>query len=145
MESILNNLRDPAWWFTAFVPALLIMLVPRVWRYLSPIVRRLFRGSRAKSLRRVRELRRDDLLIQREMLSAQAAFFVFIMFVAVGLVLLVLSPFSTQPGVNRLFAFLLSLPIFWSEGVWLWKDVRVQELLKFRRRLAPRSRGGSTP
>ncbi|MCW5669395.1 MAG: hypothetical protein KIT86_07015 [Hydrogenophaga sp.] len=134
METILTNLSDPAWWFTAFFPAIAILLVPRLWRYCAPKIRRLFRGSRSRSLRRTRELRKDDLLLSKEMLSAQAAFFVFIMFVAVGLVLLVLSPLSIRPGVNSMFVFVLSVPILTSEVIWLLKDVRVQELLKYRRR-----------
>lgn len=144
MDTILNNLSDPAWWFTAFVPTLAIILVPRLWRRLSPKIRQLFRRSRTRSLRRARALRRDDLLISKEMLSAQAAFFVFVMFVAVGLIVLVLSPLSARPGVNIQLVLVLSIPIFIAEIVWLLKDVRLQELLKFRRRWLAGRRVAST-
>lgn len=134
MEAIVSNLSDPAWWFTAFVPGFVILLVPRLWRHLLPKIRQLFRRSRTRSLRRARTLRRDDLLIAKEMLSAQAALFVFIMFAAVGLVVLVLSPLSARPGVNIQLVLVLFIPIFIAEIAWLLRDVRLQELLKYRRR-----------
>jgi len=135
MQNILNNLSDPSWWFTAFFPVVLIFLAPKIWRWLVGQVRHVSRSSRARSLRRVRELRSDDLLISKEMLSAQASFVVFMLSVAVGLILLVLSPFTSQPGTNTVFVILLSIPVLTSELLWLIKDMRVQDLLRYRRRL----------
>jgi len=134
METIFINLLDPAWWFTAFFPAIAFILAPRAWRASVNGFRRYVRGSRARSLRHIRMSRRDDLLIARQMLSAQAAFFMFMMLVAVGLILLVLSPFTNQPSVSRVFVFFLSLPILVSELVWLLRDGRVGDLLKYRDR-----------
>ncbi len=68
------------------------------------------------------------------MLSTQAAFFVFIIFVVVGLMLLLLSPFNNRPGAMHAYALTLSVPIFVTEIAWLIKDLRVHELLRYRRR-----------
>lgn len=135
MQNILNNLSDPAWWFTAFIPTLAVLLTPKVWRFLVWLCRRFSRKVKAKSLRRVREMRGDDLLIAKEMFSAQASFVVFMLTVVVGLILLVLSPFTIQPSTSRIFMIFLAIPVLVSEVFWLMKDMRVHDLLKYRRRL----------
>ena len=135
MQNILNNLSDPAWWFTAFIPTLAVLLAPKVWRFLVGLCGRFSRKVRAKSLRRVREMRGDDILIAKEMFSAQASFVVFMLTVVVGLILLVLSPFTIQPSTSRIFMILLAIPVLVSEVFWLIKDMRVHDLLKYRRRL----------
>lgn len=85
-------------------------------------------------MKKVKEKRLDDLLIQREMFSAQAAFNVFMTFVSAGFVILVLNPYSGVIGKSIAYGIIISVPILISEIFWLSKDGRVQDLIARRKR-----------
>lgn len=134
MQSILNNLTDASWWFTSIFPPLLIILLAKFWKYFFRTSRKLFRVTRARYLKKVKEKRLDDLLIQREMFSAQAAFNVFVTFISAGFIILVLNPYSGVSGKSIAYGIIISIPIMISEIFWLSKDGRVQDLIARRQR-----------
>lgn len=135
MNTILANLVDPAWWFSGFVPALAMLLAPRIWRQVGGVLKKVSRRNRKRRLEQVRRVRRDDLLISYEMQKVHTSFLVFMLCVVAGLILLTLSPYQGNKTIFPLFAFLLALPILTAEGVWLYRDSRVKDILKYRERL----------
>ncbi|BDR09642.1 hypothetical protein CTR2_R29800 [Comamonas thiooxydans] len=134
MQSILNNLTDASWWFTSFVPALLIIFFPKLVKYAFKRSKKIFRSVRARHLWKVKGKRLDDLLIQREMFSEQAAFNVFMTFISAGFIILVLNPYSGMSGKSVAYGIIVSVPILISELFWLSKDARVQDLIVRRKR-----------
>jgi hypothetical protein len=134
MQSILNNLTDASWWFTSFIPALLIIFFPKFIKSAFRKSKKLFRSSRAKYWGSVKQKRLDDLLIQRDMLSAQAAFIVFVMFISAGFIILVLNPYAGASGKSIAFVIIVTAPILISEFFWLSKESRVKDLIVRRKR-----------
>lgn len=134
MQTIFNNLSDLSWWFTSFFPTALILLMPRVWRYFFGKLRGLSRFSKKRYLDKIKPKRFDDLLVQKEMLSAHAAFNVFAVFVSAGLVILLTNNSSGSEKSSIAFSIIMAFPVLMSEIVWLVKDGRVDDLIKRRQR-----------
>lgn len=134
MQTIITNLTDPAWWFTSIFPPVLIMLFAKFWKNFFRTSKKIFRAKRARYLKVLKNKRLDDLLIQREMFSAHAAFNVFVMFISAGFIILVLNPNSSASGRSVAYGIIISVPIFISELFWLNKDARVQDLIARRKR-----------
>lgn len=134
MQTIFNNLSDLSWWFTSFFPTVLILLIPRVWRYFFGKIRGLSRFSRKRFLKKVKAKRLDDLMVQKEMLSAHAAFNFFAVWVSAGLVILLTNSSSVSGKSSIGFSIVIAFPLLISEIVWLLKDARVDELIERRQR-----------
>lgn len=134
MQAIFNNLSDLSWWFTSFFPTAVILLIPRIWKYFFGRLRGFSRLSKMRYLKKMKVKRLDDLLVQKEMLSAHAAFNVFAVFVSAGLVILMISSSSGNDKSSIAFSILMAFPILISEIVWLVKDGRVDDLIKLRQR-----------
>lgn len=133
MSAIFSNLGDLSWWFNIFFPVAVVALLPRVGRPLVAKVRSVFRGIKAKRIRRVKLLRRDTLRISFEMQKASVFFVVFVLIGVAALVSLLVSPFKGEQ--LRLVTALSSLPVLWAEFAWLMKDLLVRELLISRDKL----------
>jgi hypothetical protein len=134
MESILANLHDPSWYFTAVVPALLFALAPHAWRRSAQALRRFTRSHRRNKLMQIRSLRRDDVLVAHQLQRVNTSFVVFMLFGVTGLMLMALTPFKGNETLRWIFAAMATAPVLVAEGFWLYRDQWVCELLKYRAR-----------
>lgn len=134
MDTILENLRDVSWWVGQFLPVAILALAAKVASYVGRRTKKALRGSKARKLRLVKSIRRDDLLISREMLKASALFVVFVMsMITAGVLLLFVG--TPDQAVSVVVA---SIPILGSEWAWLSQDSLVKEVLDRRTRLRRR-------
>ncbi len=134
MDTILENLLDVSWWVGQFLPVAMLALAAKVASYMGRRTKKALRGSKARKLRLVKSIRRDDLLISREMLKASALFVVFVVsLITAGVLLLFVG--APHQAVSVIAA---SIPILWSEWAWLSQDGLVKEVLARRAKLRKR-------
>ena len=131
METILANLADPSWWFSSFFPAVVIILLQRLFRPLWARTKIFLRTRRAKELSKIKRLRWDDMQITYEMQKAAALLVIFILSIVLALVSLLLSPVTK----STLHVIIVSIPILWSELAWLSRDKLVKEVILYRKKL----------
>lgn len=134
MGNIINNLMDISWWFNNFFPIACVALIPKFSKVFLKKLRVHFRNFEAKFWIKNRHKSFDDLLMQKSMLSSQAAFNVFAIFASVGLLLLLTGNYVRGDKMSVIFIFAIAFPILTSEIVWLVKDGRVEDLIKRRHR-----------
>jgi len=135
LELIVNNLKDPSWWFTGIFFAVFALALPKVFKKFLKVIRIYARNSRLKTLRKIRSLSHDAMMIQYEISKNSAYFMLFIMTVFVLFLALLLSPLASGIRNNHtLFVVSLS-PVLFFEVLWLSQNSYVKELIKARRKL----------
>jgi hypothetical protein len=140
VDAILNNLKDPSWWFTGIFFLLIPWFVPRALRYFKNVAARLIQIKSLSQIRaslRIQRIRknRQTLIASRNAMLVTAAIGRSNAYYAVFL-LVVCSYFLgfffftvTRGNIHLATALILSFPIYGFEIAWLTNSDKAKELI----------------
>jgi len=146
METIINNITDPSWWFTGLFFVLVAYLLPKFGKLFSSIPIHTEGFRRKQQLRitkRIRSIRFDDtkILVEAIKVSTWQVIFVLSIFVFFYGYLTepsVLSNVSDETGFSKLqniLLFILSIPIYVIEILYLRQHLFFNRLMRSRDKL----------
>jgi hypothetical protein len=72
MEAIVNNLLDPAWWFTGLFFAALIYLTPRIFRQIQVLLKGTLKGALLRKQKKIKNTRFNQSLVNYEIAKANS-------------------------------------------------------------------------
>ncbi|WP_313489052.1 hypothetical protein [Stutzerimonas nitrititolerans] len=146
---MLEFLADPPWWFVAIIT----LAVPEAFRWLKKqfpawsehargALRRRLRAWRRRQLLTIKRQRFDSVTINRAVVRSYAYLVLFVSCAVVYFMGLLLVPESLRQdqGGATVWGIAAGAPMIAFEMAWLGTSLRVDELLRSRRRI--RARGG---
>lgn len=136
-----DELLTPAFFVTVILAYIMPKLSPHIDKSLSSIklllistlpsaLRSFIRGRRLKTLRKLKEDRRNVAAINYQISKANSAFILFIGVALVYVLLLILGPFRSLLSINFWLGMSATLPIYIFEIFWLIQDSRAKNLVK---------------
>lgn len=150
MNEWMNN---PQLWINSVVSALIALALPPLYRLghdkVQPLlsgakgrIRSFFRGRKLKDLKRIKAARFDSVRINREIVLSYALLTLFILTAAVCVVSFGFAPAEAHKShvLAILYGSLTGIPLLIFEFAWLVTSTRVDEMLKYRRRIKRRGR-----
>ena len=135
MEQIYQNLLNPAWWFTGVFFILLGVLIKWLFGIAPSITRRVYRLSRCKKLRYIKNNRWSSVSVNYEIAKAQSWFIVFFISCVTFLGWLAYEPIQELFSISIVAGLIVSSPIYIFELLWLKQGMKVRELIKYRNKL----------
>jgi hypothetical protein len=132
-------LQDPRWWFTGLFFIVIALLLPPLFRFLGFRLRMIVRKLGARSKRKIKRMRRNPLLIMRQMGKTSSLLTAFLV-VAFGYEFWVLILASASGGrIPIATALLWAVPVLGLEVAWLTSDEFTKELIKMNARIGERT------
>lgn len=140
MDAILNNLKDPSWWFTGIFFLLVPWVVPRALRHSKIILIRLIqikslsqirtalRIQRIRRNRRALNISRNAMLVTAAIGRSNAYYVVFLLVICsyfLGFFFFTV----TRGNIHLATALILSLPIYGFEIAWITSSDNAKELV----------------
>ena len=135
MEQIYQNLLNPAWWFTGVFFILLGVLIKWIFGITPSITRRIYRLSRCKKLRYLKNTRWSLVSVNYEIAKEQSWFIVFFVSCISFLGWLAYEPIQVLFSKSIIAGLFFSSPIYIFELLWLKQSMKVRELIKSRNKL----------
>ena len=139
---------NPQFWISSAVSAVTGFLLQYLYRLghskVRPVlvgakgrIRSFFRGRKLKDLKRIKAARFDSVRINREIVLSYAMLTLFILTAAVCVVSFGFAPAEAHKSyvLAILYASLTGIPHLIFEFAWLVTSTRVDEMLKYRRRI----------
>ncbi len=136
MDEILENLKDPSWWFTGIFFIATALIISWLVKKLPLWLKSWSRKSRAKELKKIKNIRRNTWEIHYQIASERSYFLVFTLLCLFYLILLVVTPLSMVFNESILAGIILSSPVFVVEIIWLNRNVFLKTLLKYAHKIA---------
>ena len=144
---------SPQFWISSAVSAVTVFLLQYLYRIghgkIQPLlagakgrIRSFFRGRKLKDLKRIKAARFDCARVNREIALSYAMLTLFILSAAASIVSFGFVPSEANKSYIKaiLYASLTGVPLLIFEFAWLFTSTRVDEILKYRRRI--KRRGG---
>lgn len=135
MEQIYQNILTPAWWFTGIFFVTFGLLLKVIINRTPKIFNSWKRKSKLKDLKFVRSKRWCLATIQSEIAKAQSRFIVFIICCFTFIGWLAYEPIQQIFETNFIMGLIFSSPIYMFQIAWMKQDSKVNNLLKYRRKL----------
>lgn len=139
---------NPQFWISSAVSAITGFLLQYLYRLghsrVQPLltgargrIRSFFRGRKLKDLKRIKAARFDSVRVNREIVLSYAMLTLFILNVATCVVSFGFAPAEAHEsyGLAALYGSITGIPLLIFEFAWLVTSTRVDEILKYRRRI----------
>lgn len=136
MEAIINNILDPAWWFTGLFFTALVYLIPKAFRKLQVLLKGTLKGALLRKQKKIKNARFNQSLVNYEIAKANSYFLIFALICCLYLAWFLMGPFKALIGSSPILGFILSAPIYISEIIWLRQDSLAKDLAKSRGRVS---------
>jgi len=146
MESIFRSLSDPGAWLSNIAFGLATTIIWKTFPILKRLIVRLFRSSRFKRIKKLRQLRGNPAAITYAIGKAtalQAAFIILCFFYVFAILLS--EPYRAVLNWSVLAGLALASPIFFFEFVWLSYDSFAESLVKEHGKLVRAQRAVTAP
>jgi hypothetical protein len=144
---------NPQFWISSAVSAVTGFLLQYLYRLghsrIQPLligargrIRSFFRGRKLKDLRRIKAARFDSVRVNREIVLSYATLTLFILSIVACVVSFGFAPADAHKShvMAILYGSLTGIPLLIFEFAWLVTSTRVDEMLKYRRRIKRRGR-----
>lgn len=135
MDAIINNIYDPAWWFTGLFFTALIYLVPKTFRKIQSLLKGTLKGALLRKQKKIKNARFNQSLVNYEIAKANSYFLIFAITCSFYLIWLLIGQFKSIIELSTILGVLLSAPIYISEIIWLRQDSFAKDLAKSRGRV----------
>lgn len=136
MEAIINNILDPAWWFTGLFFSTLIYLTPRIFRNLQTLLKGTLKGVLLRKQKKIKSSRFNQSLVNYEIAKANSYFLIFTMTCCFYLTWFLIGQFKALIELAPALGAILSAPIYISEIIWLRQDSFAKDLAKSRGKIS---------
>ncbi len=136
MQSILEKLEDPSWWFTGFFFVVVGLVLAAIVSSLPGWLRKWSRASKAKQLQKVKSIRHRKWDVYYQ-IAVERTYFIIFALVCLGYVyLMVASPLVLLFKESVVAGFIVTIPIYWAEVIWLKRNSFVKQLIKYANKVA---------
>jgi hypothetical protein len=136
MDAILNNLSDSSWWFSIIASTVIALLLAKIFTHTPKIIKKSLRNLIARRQRKIKNIRRNQSLVNYQIAKANSYFLVFVIICCLYSAWLISGSLLEIIKTSALSASILILPIYISEIAWLINDNYAKELAKSRGKIA---------
>lgn len=129
MDSIIEKIYDPIFWFQGFFFPIAIYLIAKLFKMIPLILKGASRKFKKNELTQIKALRRNPYLIQFQIAKERSYFLLFIMAIFFYLVLTITTSMATLLTTNTLGFVIVTSPLYFIEIVWLTQNSLVKRLV----------------
>lgn len=137
MDSIIEKLYDPTFWFQGFFFPIAIYVIAKLFKMVPLILKGASRRFKKNELEQIKALRRNPYVIQFQIAKERSYFLLFIMAIFFYLVLTITTGITTFLTTNTLGFVVVTSPLYFIELVWLTQNSLVKRLVISANKVRP--------
>jgi len=137
MDSIIEKIFDPAFWFQGLFFPLVVYLIAKLFKLTPIFLKGVSRKFIKQEIIKVKELRRSPYAIQFHIAKERSYFLLFVMTGFFYLVLTITTGIAAFLTTNTLAFIVVTSPLYCIEFVWLIQNSLVKKLIVSAHRIRP--------